>query len=209
MKYICNMQSDCIKNNIACGTRRRHIRTFRISIIDITHISNSSHNWFSPRAHLSGLLRSATIERSSRTVSVRIKSARNSTYETSHFQPYLELLARRRVHHSVVVSRIFNMTATTMHNHFPTLRKFKDKGRAWIVAKTDVVAIKIERLMIMCNGYNNIQPVRLSRGVATMVPHTTLMQQDQAGQYQFRPCLGSRRKSRGARDTRCKFDSRI
>lgn len=95
------------------------------------------------------------------------------------------------------------MTSSLQHN-FTSLRKFKDKGRAWIAAKTDVVAIKIERLMIMCNGYNKIQPVRLSRGVATMVPQTSLMRQDQSAQYQFRPCLGSRRRSRG-REARCEY----
>lgn len=101
------------------------------------------------------------------------------------------------------VGVLTKMTSTLQPN-FSSFRKFKDKGRAWIAAKTDAVAIKIERLMIMCNGYNKIQPVRLSRGVATMVPETTLMRQDhQTAQYQFRPCLGSRRMSRG-RETRRK-----
>lgn len=88
--------------------------------------------------------------------------------------------------------------STSLKHNMQSLRKFKDKSHAWIVSKSDVIAVKIERLMIMCNGYNKIQPVRLSRGVATMVPETTLVRQEQC---QFRPCLGSRRTSRG-RETR-------
>lgn len=49
--------------------------------------------------------------------------------------------------------------------------------------------------MIVCHGYNKMQPIKLSKGVGTMLPNKSLMLDDEtsSGQQQFYPCLGSRR----------------
>lgn len=100
-----------------------------------------------------------------------------------------------------------------------SLKKIRDRSNQWLTERTERLAAKLGRIMIACNGYNKIQPIRLSKSAATMghatnkpdadvLPareasvktHNTCQYRrgrsdmaclDTGEQHQFRPCLGS------------------
>lgn len=95
---------------------------------------------------------------------------------------------------------------TSLKYNIKSLKKVRDKGNQWITEHTELLAAKLERIMIACNGYNKIQPIRLSKSATTMIPTSgpsggkllpdshhdvDLMSRQQP---QFRPCLGSQRR---------------
>lgn len=98
---------------------------------------------------------------------------------------------------------------TALPYNLKSLKNIRDKSNRWIAERSELIAAKVERLMIACNGYNKIQPIRLSKSAATMRPSGaagSLMHnsRNRSGldfdllstqQPQFRPCLGSQRRT--------------
>lgn len=78
-------------------------------------------------------------------------------------------------------------------NHFKSLKKLKRKGYKLISNGTELITNKFERIMIVCNGYNKIQPIVFSRGVSTMLPNSIVLNEIPNSNDPFRPGFGSKK----------------
>lgn len=78
-------------------------------------------------------------------------------------------------------------------NHFKSLKKLKRKGYKLISNGTELITNKFERIMIVCNGYNKIQPIVFSRGVSTMLPNSIVLNEIPNSNDPFRAGFGSKK----------------
>lgn len=79
-------------------------------------------------------------------------------------------------------------------SHIKSLKKIKRKGFQLISNGSEIISNKFERLMLVCNGYNKIQPIRFSRGVSTMLPKSIILNEVTNTDDPFRPGFGSQKK---------------
>lgn len=80
-----------------------------------------------------------------------------------------------------------------------SLRKLHRQSSKWISNGTEILSNKFQKFKIVCNGYNKMQPIILSKSITTMLPKSIIQDEelttnDDHGQMHresFQPCLGS------------------
>lgn len=66
---------------------------------------------------------------------------------------------------------------TSAKYNINSLKRIRERSNQWLTEHTELMAAKLERIMIACHGYHKIQPVRLSKSAATMTVVAPLRQQ--------------------------------
>lgn len=70
----------------------------------------------------------------------------------------------------------------------------ENNRKNWFTNTSDKILNKIDKLKIVCKGYDKIQPRIFPRSVSSMLPKTSSNMLDDISYYdQFTPSLGSRR----------------
>lgn len=79
--------------------------------------------------------------------------------------------------------------------HLKSFNKFKQRTSYIFQSGSEKLTNHFEKLLLVCHEYKKVKPIILSKGIATMLPASLILDDDSTyeKQPQFRPCLGSRK----------------
>ena len=74
-----------------------------------------------------------------------------------------------------------------------SFRSLTNRTNILLQNSSEVILKRLEKFVLMCNGYNKIKPIILAKGISTMLPQNIALDEEH-GNAQFRPHLGSTKR---------------